>query len=177
MHVKTASSSQCDRDFVLHLMLCSSALQNKYELGMTSTYGAKKKVKVNNTLHLARSFILDETASFTNTCTRHLLLHSDDITVSPRKRSRDKGREVGLWVVPLSLSLSLYPLHCLNSILHQLVDSVLVDHQGWMKLSSLHQLFKTLKEVKRRHQDIVSGCTDWLFQVDSRSRTTSGLSI
>lgn len=42
---------------------------------------------------------------------------------------------------------SISSLHCLNSILHQLMNSVLVDHQGWMKLSSLHQLFETLNVV------------------------------
>lgn len=87
MHLK--SSSQGDRDLILHLMLCSSALQNKQQLSMMSTYKAKNYDnydKVNDdTLHLARSFILKKTASFMNTCTRNLLLHSDDITVSPHK--------------------------------------------------------------------------------------------
>lgn len=70
---------------------------------------------------------------------RHLLLlHSDNITVSPCQTLRDKGRLSGLWIVPLC------PTHCLHTVLHQLVDSILVDHQGRMELSSLHQLFKTL---------------------------------
>lgn len=46
----------------------------------------------------------------------------------------ERQREVGLWVVSL--------LHCLNSILHQLVDfMMIIDQQSWMKLSSLHQVF------------------------------------
>lgn len=57
----------------------------------------------------------------------------------------ERQKVVGLWVLPLSLSLSL--LHCLNSVLHQFVDSIHVDRQGWMKLSPLHQLLKALREA------------------------------
>lgn len=54
----------------------------------------------------------------------------------------------GCWIFGLPLSLS--PLHSLNPILHKLMDSILVNHQGWMKLSSFHQLFKALKVVDDR---------------------------
>lgn len=65
-------------------------------------FGTKK---VNYTLHLARSFISD---LFMNTCTPHFLLHSV-VTVSPHKH-KEIG-EVGLWVGPLSLLLSVIKLH------------------------------------------------------------------
>lgn len=75
----------------------------------------------------------------TNTCMWHLLLHSDDITVFCPSNVERQREVVGLWVVPLR------SLHCLNTVLHQLMDSIFVDHEGWTKLSSLHQLFETLK--------------------------------
>lgn len=89
-----------------------------------------------------------------NTCTRHFVIaqrwhHS----FSPQNTERQ--REVGLWVVPPSLPLS--PLHCLNPVLHQLVDSVSIDHQGRMKLTSLHQLFKTLKVVNDTVRTLLVG--------------------
>lgn len=84
MYLKTASSSQYKRYFILHLMLRSIALQNNYEHCMTSTYKAEK-IRLRegkDTLHPVCSFILDA-ALFMNTCMLHLLLHSHDITVSP----------------------------------------------------------------------------------------------
>lgn len=58
MHLLTASSSRCDRDFVLHLMLCSKCsskqIGTKYDINIRS-----KNKKTKNKLHLARSFILD----------------------------------------------------------------------------------------------------------------------
>lgn len=77
-----------------------------------------------------------------NTCTQHLLLHTMTSQFLPANVERQK---VGLSLGCPSVSIS--RLHCLNSVLHLLVDPMLVDDQGWMKLTSFHQLFKTLKEV------------------------------
>lgn len=75
-----------------------------------------------------------------------MLLHSDDITASPCKLWETKGGCPSLGCPCLS------PFYCLNAVLHQLVHSILIDHEGWMKVPSLHQLFKTLTLR-----------TDWLF--------------
>lgn len=106
---------------------------------MTSSYKAKKTWK-SKRYTSACSFIHSFWTGHT-----HDICYCTAMTSQFLPANFERQREVSLWVVPLSLSLS--PIHCLNSVLHQLVDSVPVDHQGWMKLSSLHQLFKTLKVV------------------------------
>lgn len=80
-------------------------------------------------------------ASFINTCTSHCYCTAMTSQFLPATVERKK-----VWSLDgpsFSLSLS---LDFLNSIFHQLLDSVLVNNQCWVKLSSLHQLFKTLRK-------------------------------
>lgn len=118
MHMKTGLSSQCDR--VSSFISCS-------------VQGLFKMIHL---IFLVHSFW---TASFNEHMhVTFVIAQQWHHSFCPSNVERQR-EVVGLWVVPLR------SLHCLNTVLHQLMDSIFVDHEGWTKLSSLHQLFETLK--------------------------------